>query len=57
MVVVIPSEATVNVPITLQLLLDAALVLTVELVRQATPCNSFTALFLSSLKGEFGITW
>jgi hypothetical protein len=37
MVVVIPSEPTVNVPIALQVILDAALVLTVELIRQATP--------------------
>jgi hypothetical protein len=37
MVVVIPSEPTVNNAIALQVLLDAALVLTVEFIRQATP--------------------
>jgi hypothetical protein len=47
MVVVIPSEPAVNDPIALQLLLDAALVLTVELVRQAAPCNISPALFLT----------
>jgi hypothetical protein len=57
MVVVIPAEATVNDAIALQVLLDTALVLTVKLSRQATPCNSCTALFLSSLNGEFDIRW
>jgi hypothetical protein len=40
MVIVIPAEPTVLNPIALQFLLDAALVLAVELfLRHTTPCN------------------
>jgi hypothetical protein len=52
MFVVIPSEAAVLVPIALQFLLNAALVLAVELITLAAPCNSL----LIDLKASYGAT-
>lgn len=52
MFVVVPSEPTVLVPVTLQFLLDAALVLTVELVALTAPCNNSVRSSVNSLNGE-----
>jgi hypothetical protein len=48
MIVVIPPEAAIDVPIALQSFLNAALVLAVELIGQAPSCEQTPSLFLSS---------
>lgn len=52
MFVVIPSEPTVLVSVALQFLLNAALVLAVELVAHAASCNNLVSSFVSLLKGD-----